>query len=355
MSASSAAPGALTRALLASVAAGIGLLTAVQGSVNAALGARAGFGTLATLISFGSGLLVLLAVCAAESRGAAFLFWRERPGAALLVAGPLGVAYVTASILLTPVIGFALFWMSVVAGQLGAAALADARGWGVAGGARLPVSRARAAALALALVGVGLSVAEQLGGGGGGASTGTVVGFCALAVAAGAGMLAQSVLNRAAAQLLPSKLAATFWSFLVGTAAAAAVFGANAGAAPAALPAVGARLAASPAWAYTGGVLGVVYIAGSIYVPAVVGSQVYAVGLVAGQLAGSAIIDATGAFGTRVSTPSALKGAGLGLVLAAAALTQAAAGAAGAKPAAIEEPLVAAAGEAEMVAPREEA
>jgi transporter family-2 protein len=322
-----APPPPALRAALTLAAFSCGALAAVQGSVNAALGARAGYGTLATLISFSSGLAILSAVCAAEARGAAFLRWRAAPRAALALPGPLGVAFVSATVLLTPTTGFALLWICIVAGQLGAAALADARGWGVAGGARLPVSRARAAALALTLTGVALSVGEQLGGGGagGGVPAARVAGFCLLGVATGAGTLAQSVLNREAAALLPSKLAATFWSFLIGTLAAAAVFGAHAAAAPAELGAIGARLAAAEGWTFAGGALGVVYVAGSIFVPAVVGSQVYAVALVCGQLATSAVIDSRGAFGARVAQLSALKGAGLAVVLIAAALTQLAA------------------------------
>lgn len=320
----------LARYLLVSAAVISGALSAIQGSVNASLGQLAGYGTLATLISFSSGLLLLTFIVSIEAKVFAaagpLLRWKTRPTLQLLIPGLLGVAYVTASIFLTLIIGFSLFWVCVVAGQLLGAVIADMNGWGVANGARLSISKARAAALTLAAGGVALAMVEQIRNSGSSSasfSSGIIFGTCIASFFAGVGMLAQSVLNRFAATQLPSRLQATWWSFFNGSIFAAFLTGIHmAAATPNHIDSVAPAIARATGEQLSGGVIGVVYIAASIYIPAILGSQTYAIALVSGQMIMSLTIDSLGLFGAHAVQTGSLKAVGIAVVLIAAVLSQ---------------------------------
>jgi transporter family-2 protein len=77
-----------------------------------------------------------------------------------------------------------------------------------------------------------------------------------------------------------------------------------------------------PWWVILGGILGVIFVAGSIVVTPVLGVALFFVCVVAGQLLGSTIIDQIGAFGLAVKPINTMKLVGLGLVLIGAALVQ---------------------------------
>ena len=82
------------------------------------------------------------------------------------------------------------------------------------------------------------------------------------------------------------------------------------------------QIKALPWWVIFGGVLGVIFVAGSIVVAPVLGVALFFVCVVAGQLLGSTIIDQLGAFGLTVKPINTMKLVGLGLVLIGAALVQ---------------------------------
>ena len=82
------------------------------------------------------------------------------------------------------------------------------------------------------------------------------------------------------------------------------------------------QIKALPWWVIFGGVLGVIFVAGSIVVAPVLGVALFFVCVVAGQLLGSTIIDQIGAFGLTVKPINTMKLVGLGLVLIGAALVQ---------------------------------
>ena len=82
------------------------------------------------------------------------------------------------------------------------------------------------------------------------------------------------------------------------------------------------QIKALPWWVIMGGVLGVIFVAGSIVVAPVLGVALFFVCVVAGQLLGSTIIDQIGAFGLTVKPINTMKLVGLGLVLIGAALVQ---------------------------------
>lgn len=305
-----------------------GCLAVVQGTVNQQLGLILGFGTIATFISFGTGLLILTGMVLTEARLYSLpvlLTWKARPHPSLFLAGPLGVLFVTTSIFITLYTGFALYYLFLVFGQLIAAVVADAHGFGVKDGTPIPPTLPRLLLLALALVGVLLSVLEALLGSASAAFPASSLGWCAIAALAGAGALVQSVLNRRASLLLPSKLQATWWSFCIGTLLALLLFGIQAaalGSSSAVAATLHAKASSLQGQHFIGGALGVVFIFCAIYVPELIGSQAFSVALVSGQLVCSAVMDALGALGLAVRVLSPLRVAGVVLVLCAAAGTQ---------------------------------
>lgn len=77
-----------------------------------------------------------------------------------------------------------------------------------------------------------------------------------------------------------------------------------------------------PWWVIIGGVIGVIYLVGSIITAPVLGVALFFICVVAGQLIGSSIIDQLGAFGLAVKPINTMKLIGTGLVLLGAVLVQ---------------------------------
>ena len=77
-----------------------------------------------------------------------------------------------------------------------------------------------------------------------------------------------------------------------------------------------------PWWVMVGGVVGAIFVAGSIVTAPVLGVALFFVCMVAGQLIGSTIIDQVGAFGLEVKPINTMKMVGLGLVILGAGLVQ---------------------------------
>ena len=81
-----------------------------------------------------------------------------------------------------------------------------------------------------------------------------------------------------------------------------------------------ARIGQVPWWVYLAGIIGVIFVAGSVVIAPVTGALVFFVCLVAGQLIGSAVADHFGAFGLDVREISLARLGGIALVLAGAVL-----------------------------------
>lgn len=263
----------------------------------------------------------------ARLRGCGCLAWRVRPAWYMVLPGVLGATFVTASLSLTLVTGYSLYFVLTTAGFLVTSATLDHRG--AFGGAVRRVTPQRLAAIALAMAGALLAVWDRLQAAAASSSSssstspGLLAGCVVASLAAGLLLPLQASINRSAAERLPSKLAASWWSFTCGCVAIAVALAVQLGVQSDRAARVPAAFAASAWWEYAGGPLGVVYIASGIYLVRVVGSAPFFVALTCGQLAASAAIDATGAIGTPVSPLTPLRGAGIALVMVAAAAMQA--------------------------------
>lgn len=80
------------------------------------------------------------------------------------------------------------------------------------------------------------------------------------------------------------------------------------------------QVRAMPWWVVIGGIVGVVFVAGSVVIAPVLGVALFFVCLVAGQLIGSTLIDQFGVFGLTIKPLNIMTLSGIGLVLLGAAL-----------------------------------
>ena len=317
----------LQRFGLAAITLLVGALTSAQVAVNGYVGKTVGISSAAAALNLNLGLLLLTLLHGAEVLRSStadaplrFLSWKTRPMLIHLCPGVMGLCYVISSAFLQPVLSSGLFMVCVVAGQLASAAALDH----FTGAARLQLPRA--AALAAALGGAVATAWDRLTASSAeSAPLWLLLLGSALTFAAGGLMVLQAHLSRGAAALLPSRLAAAWWSFAVSAGLSWVLFGGQAGGATAAARARFAEpgtWAALPGWAWTAALFGVAYVCSSIVVPAVIGSGAYFVALVCGQLLFAAVIDAAGLLGAAVHPLTATRGVGLGVVVLAAAATQ---------------------------------
>lgn len=262
---------------------------AVQSQVNGRLagalgeGPRAGIG--AAVVSFGTGLLVLVLLTASsptQRRQAAALVAGLRTGGIRpveLVGGLMGAFLVSTQGITVGTIGVALFSVALTAGQSVSSLVVDHLGFGPAGHQALSVPRAVAAAFAVAavLLGTGSRLADEV-------SLQLVV-FALLAFLAGAGSAVQQALNgRVSRHVGP--WVTTLNNFVVGWAALLVAFGLSF--------LLHGRLDGLPGtwWLYLGGAIGVSFIWLSALLVRVHGVLVLGLSMIAGQVVGAQLIEA---------------------------------------------------------------
>ena len=141
--------------------------------------------------------------------------------------------------------------------------------------------------------------------------------YIASAVAIGAALSLQPPINATMARVLGSPLLAASISISISLVVVVALWlswGKGVGDI--------SHIKALPWWVIIGGVIGVIFVAGSVVVAPVLGVALFFVCVVAGQLIGSSLIDQMGAFGLTVKPINTMKLFGIGLVLLGAVLVQ---------------------------------
>ena len=192
----------------------IGVLTATQSRVNGELGRSLADGYLAAVISFGSGLVILLValmVWAPGRRGLGAAFGSVRAGTTpwwYLCGGAGGALFVLAQGITGAVLGVALFTVAVVCGQTISGLVIDRNGIGHTPPAAITITRLVGSGLALAAVAVAVSA-----GFGGNIPAWMLL----LPFAAGLAVAVQQAVNGQVRRIAGSALTATFMNFLVGT------------------------------------------------------------------------------------------------------------------------------------------
>lgn len=108
------------------IAAGvIGMCLSMQPPINAVMARTLGSPLLAATISIGISFVLMAGIWLAWERGFAGLTQFKALPWWVVLGGAIGVIFVAGSIVVAPVIGVALFFVCVVAGQLIGASLAD--------------------------------------------------------------------------------------------------------------------------------------------------------------------------------------------------------------------------------------
>jgi len=270
---------------LDALAAISGVMIALQARANGELSLRLDNAPQAALISFSSGLIFITLYALfskkvqnglAKIKGAASR--KELPKWRLL-AGALGGCFVALQTSIVPLIGVALYSVASIAGQTGTSLLVDRIG--LTGGGPKLISPRRVAAAVITILAVLVSVWDKLAG----------IDFSHLsvvfAVLAGAFVGVQRALNGQINEYSQESYATSLLNFITGTSFLIIFIGL--------LVITGQNelqpLPAGPWWIYTGGVIGVIYIAFTALIVQHLGVLTFTLFSVGGQLVGSLLLD----------------------------------------------------------------
>lgn len=270
--------------LLAAILAG--LVMPIQSRVNGALGTHLGDPVAASLVSFTTGLVLLVAVSIflPSARVGAKLIpvaLRERRFPRwYLVAGGVGAMVVVTQSLTVPLVGVALFTVALVTGQTIGSMLVDGIGFGPGG--RRKINALRAVGAVLAIVGVLWAVSPRMASG---EAIATLLVPLLLPVVVGFLMGFQSAMNGVQAQTYGTPVAATLMNFAVGAILLGVILLVR-------LPFTGVpNPLPTQWWYYLGGPLGCVFIGLSAFLVKHLGVLLTGLGMIGGQLVGSLLID----------------------------------------------------------------
>lgn len=259
----------------------VGLLTAVQSRLNGGLGAALDNAVVAAVISFGSGLVIMVALATAlpaGRAGAARLVRGVRSRGIpwwILIGGAAGALTVGSQGAVVGVIGTALFTVGVVAGQTLSGLILDRAGYSPAGVTAVTIPRVLGVALTLGAVAVSLT---------GDAITQAPLWMLLLPLLVGAGLAWQQATNGRLQRATASAMTATLVNFIGGTVVLGAI-------ALVQSPLAGVAPPPADPWLYLGGAIGVAYIALSAALAPRIGVLLLSLGSVLGMLVGSLVLD----------------------------------------------------------------
>lgn len=289
--------------LLAAVTAG--LLVPVQARVNGALGMALADGLAAAVVSFTTGLILMIAISLALPRGRAGLAevlpaLRERRFPRFYVlAGAIGALFVFAQSFTVGLLGVALFTVAAVTGQTLSGLLVDRMGIGPAG--KRPITGIRVIGSVLTVAAVAWAVSPRFSGGAGAADPLQLILPVLLPVLAGFLMSFQQAMNGTATVHYGTPITATLVNFIAGSVLLWLAWGIKL-----AIAGAGNGLPGQW-WYYLGGPMGCIFIAVAAFLVRSLGVLVTGLGMIAGQLLGSLGLDlALPAPGTVVALPTVL-------------------------------------------------
>ncbi|HSN35823.1 MAG TPA: DMT family transporter [Arthrobacter sp.] len=285
------------------LAVAAGLLMPVQGRINGALGTALGDGIAAAVVSFSTGLVLMIVISLVLPRGRAGLRrilpavrGREFPRYYVL-AGFIGGIFVFAQSFTVGLLGVALFTVAAVTGQTLSGLLVDRMGIGPAG--RRSITGVRVLGSILTVAAVAWAVSPRFSGAGPG--PGELLVPVLLPVLAGFLVSFQQAMNGTATVHYGTPLAATLMNFVAGAVMLWAALLVK-------LAVAGPGNALPPEWwYYLGGPMGCVFIGVGALLVRSLGVLVTGLGMIAGQLLGSLALDiAVPAPGTVVALPTVL-------------------------------------------------
>jgi len=262
-----------------------GLMIALQARANGELSHRMGNPVEAALVSFGSGLIIISLISIftpaikAGMRNLRTAVSKKEIPAWTLFAGMLGGSFVAVQTQIVPIIGVAIYSVASIAGQTAASLMVDRIG--LTGGGKKHITVRRVAAAGVTVLAVLISVLDRI----------DAKNLSILAVVfgcfAGAIVGVQRALNGQINESTNQSFATSWLNFIMGT--TFLVIFLTIGvlinrAEVVALP-------AGPWWMYTGGTIGVIYIAFTSTIVQHLGVLTFTLISVGGQLVGSLLID----------------------------------------------------------------
>jgi len=262
-----------------------GLMIAFQARANGELSHRMGNPIEAALVSFGSGLLIIAVVSLFSPsikkgmRNLRSAVSRKEIPTWTLFAGMLGGSFVAVQTQIVPVIGVAIYSVASIAGQTAASLVVDRIG--LTGGGKKHITAKRVTAAGVTVLAVLVSVIDRIDAQN--LSLWAVLFGCL----AGAIVGVQRALNGQINESTHQSFSTSLLNFIMGTTFLVIflVIGMLINRADiVALP-------AGPWWIYTGGTIGIVYIAFTSTIVQHLGVLTFTLISVGGQLVGSLLID----------------------------------------------------------------
>ena len=262
-----------------------GAMIALQARANGELSHRLDNGLQAALVSFSSGLLIILLITPFSPhikegirnlRGA---ITRKEIARWKLFAGALGGSFVAIQTQIVPLIGVAIYSVASIAGQTAMSLVVDRIG--LTGGGKKLISPRRVIAAVLTVCAVLVSVWDRID-----ANNLSMVAVTAGCIA-GAVVGVQRALNGQINEHSHQSFTTSLLNFITGTTFLMILILAGVALGKSHL----SPLPAGPWWIYTGGVIGVIYIAFTSTIVQHLGVLTFTLFSVGGQLAASLVID----------------------------------------------------------------
>jgi transporter family-2 protein len=260
-------------------------MIALQARANGELSSRLDNGLQAALVSFGSGLLIIFVITLFNSkikdgiRNLRTAVANKEIARWKLFAGALGGSFVAIQTQIVPLIGVAIYSVASIAGQTAMSLVVDRIG--LTGGGKKLISPRRVSAAVLTVIAVLVSVWDRIDANNLSMLAVTAGGIAGAVVGVQRALNGQ--INEHSHQSFTTSLLnfATGTSFLLILIIAGLLMGRN----------ELAPLPSGPWWIYTGGVIGVIYIAFTSTIVQHLGVLTFTLFSVGGQLVGSLIID----------------------------------------------------------------
>jgi transporter family-2 protein len=262
-----------------------GLMIALQARANGELSHRLNNGLEAALVSFGSGLIIITAIAAFNPaikegiRNLCAAVANKEIAQWKLLAGALGGSFVAIQTHIVPLIGVAIYSVASIAGQTAMSLVVDRIG--LTGGGKKLISKRRVAAAVLTVLAVFVSVFDRID------AKNLSLFAVVLGCLAGAVVGVQRALNGLINEHSHQSFTTSLLNFITGTSLLVILI--LGGVLIGKIELV--PLPAGPWWIYTGGVIGVIYIAFTSTIVQHLGVLTFTLFSVGGQLVGSLVID----------------------------------------------------------------
>ena len=262
-----------------------GLMIALQARANGELSHRLNNGLEAALVSFGSGLIIIAVIAAFNPaikegiRNLRAAVANKEIAQWKLLAGALGGSFVAIQTHIVPLIGVAIYSVASIAGQTAMSLVVDRIG--LTGGGKKLISKRRVAAAVLTVLAVFVSVFDRID------AKNLSLFAVVLGCIAGAVVGVQRALNGQINEHSHQSFTTSLLNFITGTSLLVILI--LGGVLIGKIELV--PLPAGPWWIYTGGVIGVIYIAFTSTIVQHLGVLTFTLISVGGQLVGSLLID----------------------------------------------------------------